>query len=52
MAELFGCERVTELMEQILETLQEYERQTDSMIWKRYRKVLSPETSSSRTLRI
>ncbi len=32
MAELFGCEKVTELMEQILETLQEYERQTDSMI--------------------
>lgn len=32
MAELFGCEKVTEFMEQILETLQEYERQTDSMI--------------------
>ena len=32
MAELFGCERVSELMTEILSTLQEYERQTDTMI--------------------
>lgn len=32
MAELYGCARVIEIMEQILETLQEYERQTDSMV--------------------
>lgn len=32
MAELFSCERVLELMNQILSTLQEYERQTDTMI--------------------
>ncbi|MCM1167876.1 MAG: hypothetical protein NC401_17970 [Ruminococcus sp.] len=32
MAELFGCERAIEIMTKILETLQEYERQTDSMI--------------------
>lgn len=32
MAEVFGCERVSELMNNILATLQEYERQTDTMI--------------------
>lgn len=32
MAELFGCERVNEIMNEILSTLQEYEKQTDSMI--------------------
>ena len=32
MAELFGCERVNEIMNAILSTLQEYEKQTDSMI--------------------
>lgn len=32
MAELFGCERVNELMMEILATLQEYEKQTDMMI--------------------
>lgn len=32
MAELFGCEKVREIMEKILATLQEYEKQTDSMI--------------------
>ena len=32
MAELFGCERVREIMEKILATLQEYEKQTDAMI--------------------
>ena len=32
MAEIFGCERVSELMTEILSTLQEYEKQTDSMI--------------------
>ena len=32
MAEIFGCERVSELMTEILSTLQEYERQTDTMI--------------------
>lgn len=32
MAELFGCERVNEIMTRILSTLQEYEKQTDSMI--------------------
>lgn len=32
MAELFGCERANELMTKILATLQEYEKQTDSMI--------------------
>ena len=32
MAELFGCERVNEIMSRILSTLQEYEKQTDSMI--------------------
>lgn len=32
MAELFGCEKVSELMVTILSTLQEYERQTDTMI--------------------
>lgn len=32
MEEVFGCERVIELMEQIYATLQEYEKQTDSMV--------------------
>lgn len=32
MAELFGCEKVQEIMNKILGTLQEYERQTDTMI--------------------
>lgn len=32
MAEIFGCERVSELMTEILSTLQEYERQTDTMV--------------------
>lgn len=32
MAEIFGCEKVSELMNKILSTLQEYERQTDTMI--------------------
>ncbi|HCD70636.1 MAG TPA: hypothetical protein DEQ68_08440 [Ruminococcaceae bacterium] len=32
MAELFGCERAREIMEKILTTLQEYEKQTDAMI--------------------
>lgn len=32
MAELFGCEKVQEIMNKILSTLQEYERQTDTMI--------------------
>ena len=32
MAEIFGCEKVSELMNTILSTLQEYERQTDTMI--------------------
>ena len=32
MAEIFGCERVSELMTEILSTLQEYERHTDTMI--------------------
>lgn len=32
MAELFGCEKVSEIMSKILSTLQEYEKQTDSMI--------------------
>lgn len=32
MAELFGIEKVTELMNGILSTLQEYEKQTDTMI--------------------
>ncbi len=32
MEELFGCERVLEIMEKILATLQEYEKQTDTMI--------------------
>lgn len=32
MAELFGCERVNELMTQMLSTLQEYEKQTDNMV--------------------
>lgn len=32
MAELFGCERVLELMTDILSTLQEYEKQTDNMV--------------------
>lgn len=32
MAELFGCMKVREIMEEILSTLQEYEKQTDSMI--------------------
>ncbi len=32
MAELFGCEKVREIMEKILDTLQEYEKQTDKMI--------------------
>lgn len=32
MAELFGCERVNELMAEMLSTLQEYEKQTDNMV--------------------
>lgn len=32
MAELFGCERVSEIMTKILSTLQEYEKETDTMI--------------------
>lgn len=32
MAELYGCERVAEIMNRILSTLQEYEKQTDNMI--------------------
>ena len=32
MAELFGCERVNELMTEMLSTLQEYEKQTDNMV--------------------
>ena len=32
MAEIFGCEKVSELMNTILSTLQEYEKQTDTMI--------------------
>ena len=32
MAEIFGCEKVSELMNAILSTLQEYEKQTDMMI--------------------
>lgn len=32
MAELFGCEKVNDLMGQILTTLQEYEKQTDTMV--------------------
>ena len=32
MAELFGCERVNEIMVEILSTLQDYERQTDNMV--------------------
>lgn len=32
MAELFGCERVLELMTDILSTLQEYEKATDNMV--------------------
>ncbi len=32
MDELFGCQRVNELMMKILSTLQEYEKQTDMMI--------------------
>ncbi|MGN0679388.1 MAG: hypothetical protein ACI4JS_06980 [Oscillospiraceae bacterium] len=32
MDERFGCDRVNELMENILSTLQEYEKQTDTMI--------------------
>ncbi len=32
MEELFGCEKVTEIMGEILATLQEYEKQTDTMI--------------------
>lgn len=32
MAELFGCERVLELMTDILSTLQEYEKETDNMV--------------------
>lgn len=32
MAELFGRERVLELMTEILSTLQEYERETDNMV--------------------
>lgn len=32
MTELFGCEKVSELMTTILSTLQEYERETDTMI--------------------
>lgn len=32
MAELFGCERVNEIMAEMLSTLQDYERQTDNMV--------------------
>ncbi|MGN1110304.1 MAG: hypothetical protein ACI4QY_01530 [Oscillospiraceae bacterium] len=32
MEELFGCAKVTAIMEEILSTLQEYEKQTDTMI--------------------
>lgn len=32
MAELFGCGRALEIMNKILSTLQEYEKQTDTMI--------------------
>lgn len=32
MAELFGCEKVSEIMTKILSTLQEYEKETDTMI--------------------
>lgn len=32
MAELFGCTKAVELMGKMLETLQEYERETDNMI--------------------
>lgn len=32
MAELFGCEKVREILEKILSTLQEYEKQTDTMV--------------------
>ncbi len=32
MADTFGCEKVREIMEKILETLQEYEKQTDNMV--------------------
>lgn len=32
MDELFGCQKVNELMMEILSTLQEYEKQTDMMI--------------------
>lgn len=32
MTELFGCEKVSELMTTILSTLQEYEKETDAMI--------------------
>ncbi len=32
MGELFGCQKVNELMMEILSTLQEYEKQTDTMI--------------------
>ncbi len=32
MTEIFGCEKVSEIMTKILSTLQEYERQTDTMI--------------------
>lgn len=32
MAELFGCDKVNDLMEQILAALQEYERRTDMMV--------------------
>ena len=32
MAELFVCTKVIELMTKILQTLQEYEKQTDNMV--------------------
>ena len=32
MTELFGCEKVSEIMTSILSTLQEYEKETDTMI--------------------
>lgn len=32
MAVIFGCEKVSELMNEMISTLQEYERQTDTMI--------------------
>lgn len=32
MAEIFGCEKASEIITRIIETLQEYEKQTDSMI--------------------